>query len=94
MSRQLKNLCKLAILLGHIQMSAAGDETDYSAPYVTVENGELVTRYPAKKHDPDSPDSEAGVSREDVYLPWWASAAAVTLILAALLWIRRGCGRA
>lgn len=28
----------------------AGDETDYSAPYVTVENGELVTRYPAKKH--------------------------------------------
>ncbi len=31
----------------------AGDEVDYSAPYVTVENGELVTRYPAKEHAPD-----------------------------------------
>ena len=28
----------------------AGDEVDYSAPYITVENGELVTRYPAKEH--------------------------------------------
>lgn len=28
----------------------AGDETDYSAPYLTVENGELVTRFPAKEH--------------------------------------------
>ncbi len=31
----------------------AGDEVDYSAPYLTVENGELVTRYPAKEHAPD-----------------------------------------
>lgn len=28
----------------------AGDEVDYSAPYVTLENGELVTRYPTKEH--------------------------------------------
>ena len=31
----------------------ASDEVDYSAPYLTVENGELVTRYPAKEHAPD-----------------------------------------
>ena len=31
----------------------AGDEVDYAAPYLTVENGELVTRYPAKEHAPD-----------------------------------------
>ncbi len=30
----------------------ASDEVDYSAPYLTVENGELVTRYPAKEHAP------------------------------------------
>lgn len=30
--------------------ASAGDEVDYSAPYLTVENGELVTRYPAKEH--------------------------------------------
>ncbi len=29
----------------------AGDEVDYSAPYITVENGELITRYPSKYHD-------------------------------------------
>ena len=32
--------------------ASAGDEVDYSAPYLTVENGELVTRYPAKEHRP------------------------------------------
>lgn len=33
--------------------SRSGDEVDYSAPYLVVENGELVTRYPAKSHEPD-----------------------------------------
>jgi hypothetical protein len=35
----------------------AGDEVDYSAPYITLENGELVTRYPAKEHAPIEPTS-------------------------------------
>jgi hypothetical protein len=35
----------------------AGDEVDYSAPYMTLENGELVTKYPAKEHDPNAPQA-------------------------------------
>jgi hypothetical protein len=33
----------------------AGDEVDYSAPYMTLEDGKLVTKYPAKEHDPNTP---------------------------------------
>jgi len=29
-----------------------GDQVDYSAPYLTVENGELVTKYPTNEHAP------------------------------------------
>jgi hypothetical protein len=39
----------------------ASDEVDYSAPYLTVENGELVTRYPAREHAADDAPVEAGV---------------------------------
>lgn len=28
-----------------------GDEVDYSAPYITVEGGELVTKYPTREHE-------------------------------------------
>ena len=37
----------------------AGDEVDYSAPYMTVENGELVTKYPAREHIPGDPATQA-----------------------------------
>jgi hypothetical protein len=40
-------------VLSSIQPAHAGDEVDYSAPYVVVENGELVTKYPAKEHKVD-----------------------------------------
>lgn len=40
----------LSGLLMAERASALGDEVDYSAPYLTVENGELVTKYPAKEH--------------------------------------------
>ena len=41
----------LAVLLMYASPDLyAGDELDYSAPYVTVENGELVTKYPAREH--------------------------------------------
>ena len=39
----------------------AGDEVDYSAPYITVENGELVTKYPAKDHAGSAETLESGV---------------------------------
>ncbi|NCF52633.1 hypothetical protein GWP57_13570 [Gammaproteobacteria bacterium] len=37
----------------------AGDEVNYSAPYLTVENGELVTKYPAREHDSGSGETDA-----------------------------------
>ncbi len=45
-------LALLSTLLSDIDCGCAhaGDEVDYSAPYITVENGELVTRYPAREH--------------------------------------------
>jgi len=39
----------LALLLGPASVPA-GDDVDYSAPYLVVENGELVTKYPALEH--------------------------------------------
>ncbi|MEJ2172680.1 MAG: hypothetical protein ACO22K_01525 [Woeseiaceae bacterium] len=36
----------------------AGDEVNYSAPYLTVENGELVTKYPAREHESGSGDAD------------------------------------
>jgi hypothetical protein len=32
-------------------VSLAGDDVNYSAPYLVVENGELVTKYPATEHE-------------------------------------------
>ena len=55
-----------------VEPACAGDEVDYSAPYVTVENGELVTKYPDKQHQADeSSDVAAGVSAIGQSLPWW-----------------------
>ena len=47
----------------------AGDEVDYSAPYMTLENGKLVTKYPDKKHQADGNaadplDGSSGVGRD------------------------------
>jgi lysozyme family protein len=47
---------------------SASDEVDYSAPYLTLEDGKLVTRYPAKQHDPQDAAAQpaAGASGEPV----------------------------
>jgi hypothetical protein len=37
----------------------ASDEVDYSAPYVTLEDGKLVTKYPAKPHTNAAPRAAA-----------------------------------
>ncbi len=66
----------------------AGDEVDYSAPYLTVENGRLVTRYPAKEHAPDDvsmqpdPGEKAESSaKEPLSLLLWILVAAIAVVL-------------
>ena len=41
----------------------AGDEVDYSAPYLVVEDGELVTKYPAREHAGASPQADTQESK-------------------------------
>ena len=48
---QLAVALLLIALLAPARGEAMGDEVDYSAPYLTLENGELVTKYPALEHD-------------------------------------------
>lgn len=55
MRKRLFAIVLLPFLCGNV---FAGDEVDYSAPYMTLENGELVTKYPAKEHVPDAPQSQ------------------------------------
>lgn len=44
----------------------AGDEVNYSAPYLTLEDGKLVTKYPAKPHVKAAPETAAGTAAEPV----------------------------
>lgn len=55
----------IAALAAAAPTAPAGDEVDYSAPYVTVENGELVTKYPAKAHDGTKEGEEATPPPDD-----------------------------
>ena len=72
----------------------AGDETDYSAPYITVENGELVTKYPAKEHaavgDAVTPASTGAepVAEGNSRTPWIA-ATLIPLLAIIILLVRR-----
>ena len=45
------------------RVAPAGDEVDYSAPYLVVEDGELVTKYPAKEHAGASPEADVQESK-------------------------------
>ncbi len=72
----------------------AGDEVDYSAPYLTVENGELVTRYPAKEHAPDDVPVDADadeVVESPQYVPvsWLVWGLLAAIVVAAGLHYRR-----
>ena len=69
----------------------AGDEVDYSAPYVTVENGELVTRYPAKEHDESKAGKETAAlpGDEPMRLPFVASVIVVAAFGIAVLVVAR-----
>ena len=69
----------------------AGDEVDYSAPYITVENGKLVTRYPTKEHAPDDAPVQTDVDevaeppeKEPLSLLLWGLIAAIAVVLSIL----------
>ena len=68
----------------------AGDELDYSAPYITVENGELITRYPAKEHatgdaavQPNPGKVAETPKKEPISLLLWGLPAAVAILVFA-----------
>lgn len=74
----------------------AGDEVDYSAPYMVVENGELVTKYPAREHEggdganAEMPENESGGDESGrPKATWVIAAAALAALLAFLAHARR-----
>ena len=76
----------------------AGDEVDYSAPYLVVEDGELVTKYPAKEHAGASPEADAQESKATASTPpqvgldtfWGMAAVAFAVMIVLLLLIQPG----
>ncbi len=78
------------------RVAPAGDEVDYSAPYLVVENGELVTKYPANEHAGVSPEADAQENKmaespqQKVGLDTiWGMAAVAIAVMIVLLSIRR-----
>ena len=80
-------------------VAMAGDEVDYSAPYLVVEDGKLVTKYPGQEHEgvaaqpvstSQSESAEAGRATD---LRRWIAAtaaiAAIAAIVAGLVWRTR-----
>ncbi|HET6629640.1 MAG TPA: hypothetical protein VFG91_07685 [Woeseiaceae bacterium] len=68
--------CSMRLLPAVLLLSgpaSASDEVDYSAPYMTLEDGKLVTKYPAKPHTkaataagvPDSGGTANGAASPD-----------------------------
>lgn len=87
-----------ALFMASISLTTvqAGDEVDYSAPYLTVENGELVTKYPAAEHAASAEALEAGVddatqtARDDSSAQLlWGIFAAVAVLISIVVFRRR-----
>jgi len=87
----------LLLMIFAIPVAApAGDEVDYSAPYLVVEDGELVTKYPAREHDGGDTAAGTEVDVESDITPSNTSsnrlqlvgALAIVTVLAFLLWVR------
>lgn len=91
----------LAGALLALPVHAYDDDVDYSAPYLTVENGELVTKDPSKEHEKavasaqtqeavDSPEMEPEAAADSagstVYM---MAAGAGFLVLLGVLAFRR-----
>lgn len=79
-------------------IAPAGDEVDYSAPYLVVEDGELVTKYPANEHAGASPQADTQASNATAStLPqvglenvWAIGAVVIAVAIALLILIKRG----
>ena len=85
----------LAFLLA-APLTRAGDDVDYSAPYLVVENGELVTKYPAKEHEAGDSDPAATRDAENQVddggnsgTIWGIAAVALAMVIAFLVHTRR-----
>lgn len=95
--RKLLMSALCSILYATPAMVLGGDEVDYSAPYMVVEDGELVTKYPAKDHDGAVPSTDEAVSDIAVAAAsetqsgraWFFAATAIAMVIVLLLALRR-----
>ncbi len=78
-------------------VAPAGDEVDYTAPYLVLEDGELVTKYPAKEHAGASSEADAQAGETPapphqkiaVDNAWVIAAVAIAVVIALLIMIKR-----
>ncbi len=89
----------LCVVLGAPLVVSAGDDVDYSAPYLVVEDGELVTKYPAQEHDGAAAEADVPAGETIESQPatvateknWRIAGAVIIVVVAALvmIWRRR-----
>ena len=85
----------LIALVAAAEPARAGDEVDYSAPYLVVENGELVTKYPEVEHaaGDSTPatvdDSETAVNDGDEPQKNWIIVVVALVVVVAFLFLAR-----
>ena len=83
--------CAVLALSISASLVRAGDEVDYSAPYLVVENGELVTKYPAREHEAGdsapvaAEDGEAVVDDDGQSRKTWIIVAVALVVVIAFL---------
>lgn len=90
-------LVAAVVMLGAPLLALAGDDVDYSAPYLTLENGELVTRYPLKDHTAGAasetasaePTIESQQPAEQARLTWVLAGGAIAVVVLGLLLAQR-----
>jgi hypothetical protein len=63
------------VLLLVSPFAGAGDEVNYSAPYLVVENGELLTKYPAREHT-GTEEKDLAPAESRTPAKWWLAALA------------------
>lgn len=89
----IQALIIFALLASCCQNAIAGDEVDYSAPYLTLENGQLVTKYPAKQHLPGEQAAQRPTAVTEpapaAGPPQWPAIAVVAIVIVSILLLRR-----
>lgn len=91
----LARSCIIGTVFLAAPIAESGDEVDYSAPYLVVEDGELVTKYPNREHEAGA--EEAADDEAETSAPGAADeanrgglvAAALAVVVAGLLLIVR-----